>query len=72
LFDVYYVLEPRHSVTYRYTPVVTALTHLITVKRKDVTSRAAVLMGFAGIVTQYVNPHVISLYEETHGAQFST
>jgi hypothetical protein len=43
-----------------------------TVRKKGVISCVAALMGFTGIVTGYVNSHVISLYEETFGAELST
>jgi hypothetical protein len=36
-------------------------------KRKGVVSHVAVLMGFARIVTGYMNSHAMSLYEETLG-----
>jgi hypothetical protein len=39
------------------------------VRRKVVISHVAVLMDFAGIVTRYVNSHVISFYQETTGAE---
>jgi hypothetical protein len=41
------------------------------VRRKVVVSHATALIGFACIVTEYVNSHVISLYQETLGAELS-
>jgi hypothetical protein len=48
------------------------MTHSTNVRRKVVISLVAALTGFAGIVTRYVNSHVISYYEETFGADLPT
>jgi hypothetical protein len=42
------------------------------VRRKDVISHVAVLMGFVDIMTGYVNSRVISIYEETLADKLST
>jgi hypothetical protein len=41
------------------------------VGREVVVSHVAALMGFAGILSRYLNSHLISFYQDTIGAELS-